>query len=321
MRTKVCLFVGAAALLVCLFLANGTAQEASNLPAGKLGAPAAPLDGLQWIKGDPVQLQEGSVYVVEFWATWCGPCRVSIPHLTELQSEYKDKGVSIIGISDETADLVKPFVENMAEKMDYTVAIDPQQRVSGAYMGAVGVGTIPHAFIVDKSGSLVWHGHPMIGMDEVLAQVVAGEFDHVAYAQQKAEEEERQARVVGLYRSYFAALGTDPEEAKSPGHELLTLCDDAAILNSFSWRILTDVAENQRDLELARDAAAKAMELTEGNNASVLDTYALALYELGKQYVAQAVAYQKRAVELVDDEQALATLKKALERYESASVE
>jgi thiol-disulfide isomerase/thioredoxin len=67
-------------------------------------------------------------YVVEFWATWCGPCRVSIPHLTELQKKFKTQGVTFIGVSDETEDKVKPFVDKMGDKMDYTVAVDDERR-------------------------------------------------------------------------------------------------------------------------------------------------------------------------------------------------
>jgi len=322
MKTKVGLCLGVVALLAFVALVSGGQGQQAASPWDKLGKPAAPLTGLQWIKGGPVEMKKGSVYVVEFWATWCPPCRTSIPHLTELQHQFKDRGVTIIGVSKETADIVTPFVEEeTAGKMDYTVAIDSEKRVYKGYMDAFGVGGIPHAFIVGKDGNLLWHGHPMAGMDGVLEEVVAGQFDYVAYAKKKAAEDKERAHVLKLYKDYFATVSTDGSEAAKIGLQLVDGSDNAMMLNALAWKILTDVPENDRDLELARQAAAKAVKLTEEKNPSVLDTYALALYELGKKYVGQAVAYQTRAVELTNDERSQASLKKALDRYESASVE
>jgi hypothetical protein len=205
--------------------------------------------------------------------------------------------------------------------MDYTVAIDADRQVSKGYMEAFGVRGIPHAFIVGKDGNLLWHGHPMDGMDAVLEEIVAGQFDYVAYAKKKATEEKEQARLYKLYKDYFATINTDQDAAAKTGLQLVDGVDNAMMLNAFAWKILTDVSEENRDLDLARQAAAKAVELTEEKNPAILDTYALALYELGKKYVGQAVAYQKQAVALTGDEQGREGLKKALERYEAASVE
>ena len=144
---------------------------------------AAALEGLTYVKGQPVTLTEGKVYVVEFWATWCLPCRTSIPHLTEIQKQFKDKGVTVIGISDEPVKTVKPFVENMGDKMDYTVAVDTEGKADAGYIDAYNPdNTIPFACIVDARGNVAWFGHPMDGMDEVLALVVAGTYDPAAYA-------------------------------------------------------------------------------------------------------------------------------------------
>jgi thiol-disulfide isomerase/thioredoxin len=139
------------------------------------GDPAAALKINQWIKGGPVDPTDGkNIYVVEFWATWCPPCRVSIPHLTALQKRFKDKGVLFVGISDEPPTTVKPFVTKMADKMDYTIACDDDRQTFAAYMRAYRHDGIPTAFIVDKNGKVLWDGHPMAGLDKAIEAVLAG---------------------------------------------------------------------------------------------------------------------------------------------------
>jgi thiol-disulfide isomerase/thioredoxin len=321
MKAKLSLCLSLVAFLAfVLLVSSGEGQEVAS-PWDKLGKPAAPLRGLEWVKGKPVQMKKGSVYVVEFWATWCPPCLTSIPHLTELQHQFRDKGVTIIGISNETVSTVKPFIEAQAEKMDYTVAVDTGRQVSKGYMTAFNVRGIPHAFVVGKDGNLLWHGHPMAGLDGVLEKAVAPDFDGVAFAKETAAEGKEQARLETLYREYFATVRSDASEAAKAGAQVVEGSTNAMMLNALAWKILTDVAEDQRDLELARRAALKAVELTEEKSAAVLDTCALALYEQGKKYIGQAVTYQKRAVSLAEgNERMRQSLQKALERYESASV-
>ena len=138
----------------------------------KIGDAAAPLKIKEWVKGEPVDMKNrDKIYVVEFWATWCGPCRTSIPHLTELQKKYADKGVVFVGISDEKANVVKPFVEKMGQKMDYVVACDDERKTYAGYMEAYGRNGIPSAFVVDKEGTVAWAGHPMAGLETKLQQL------------------------------------------------------------------------------------------------------------------------------------------------------
>src|SRR5580765_191909 len=67
--------------------------------AAELGDTAAELKIAHWVKGEPVHVASGdhNIYVVEFWATWCPPCRASIPHLTELQKRFRDQKVIMVG--------------------------------------------------------------------------------------------------------------------------------------------------------------------------------------------------------------------------------
>ncbi|MCH8274615.1 MAG: redoxin family protein [Armatimonadetes bacterium] len=154
-----------------------------------IGDRAPKLDVAKWVKGKPVkEFKAGRLYVVEFWATWCGPCRVSIPHITKLALKYKDK-ITFIGVDvwetpgggTDTSymDGVVQYVEDMGEKMDYNVAIDgPEGTMAKSWMEAAGRSRIhiPTAFIVNGDGVIAWIGHPM-EMDETLGKVIAGTYD------------------------------------------------------------------------------------------------------------------------------------------------
>lgn len=175
--------------------------SAMSMQAAELGDKAPELEISKWIKGEPVKVTGDGTYVVEFWATWCGPCKVSIPHLTEMQKKYKD--VAFIGISDEKEPLVSKFVEDMGDKMDYRVAIDDNRQTSKAYMAAFEQNGIPHAFVV-KDQKIIWHGHPMDRLDETLAEITTGKYD-LAKAKVRSQVE-------ALHEKFQEAAFTGDEE-------------------------------------------------------------------------------------------------------------
>jgi thiol-disulfide isomerase/thioredoxin len=161
-----------------------------------IGDPAPVLKSAKWLKGTPApQFDKGRIYVVEFWATWCGPCKANIPHLTELAAKYKEQ-VSVIGISiwenakpgeGDTLKRVTKFVKEQGAAMNYIVAADvPGDPIANAYMKAAGQQGIPCSFIVDRDGKIAWIGYPT-EMDRVLEQMVAGKYDPTAV---KAKQDE-----------------------------------------------------------------------------------------------------------------------------------
>ncbi len=179
----------------------------AGLTAGqslKIGDQAPPLKVLKWLKGEPVlRFEPGQVYVVEFWATWCGPCIANMPHLTDLQKKYAGK-VTIIGVDsieakgkedpEVIAGRVERFVAGKGAKMGYTVAMD-DPRTNGVYdawMKATFQTGIPTSFVVDQKGLLTWIGHPAIGLDEAIAQTLDGTIDIEAgrVKQEKAAEDD-----------------------------------------------------------------------------------------------------------------------------------
>lgn len=121
----------------------------------KIGNKVPELKGIDWVKGKEVKLGTG-LTIVEFWATWCGPCLQTIPHLTQLQKKYKGK-LTIAGLTNESSDEVLPFVKEQGKNMDYNVGIAPLD-VYSAYME--GIDGIPNAFIINEKKQLLWQGHP-----------------------------------------------------------------------------------------------------------------------------------------------------------------
>jgi thiol-disulfide isomerase/thioredoxin/outer membrane protein assembly factor BamD (BamD/ComL family) len=148
---------GVAILVLC-----GTAFGAAKPEGGMVGKPAPEIQAAYWLNTEALSLKglRGKIVVVEFWATWCPPCRASIPHLIEMNHKVAGKGVVFISLTDEDRKTVEPFAREM--KMDYAVGGGSQ--TSGVY----GVTGIPHAFIVDPSGTVAWEGHPMAGLDRAL---------------------------------------------------------------------------------------------------------------------------------------------------------
>jgi thiol-disulfide isomerase/thioredoxin len=149
-------------LLAAAPLALAPLQDVTLKP----GDPAPALHVAQWIKGDAVPaFEQGKVYVVEFWATWCGPCIASMPHLSELQERYADKGLTIIGMSSvdsrNTLEQVQKMVAEKGDGMGYTVAWDDARKTNEAYMQAAGRNGIPCSFLIDGAGKLAYVGHPM----------------------------------------------------------------------------------------------------------------------------------------------------------------
>ncbi len=117
----------------------------------------------KWLTPEPDC--RGKFVLIDFWATWCPPCRAAIPELNDYYEKFGDKLV-VIGLSDETEDAVRKLVN---PRIEYSIAIDTQARMKKA----VGVTGIPHALLIDQQGIVRWEGFPFLQGYELNEKVVA----------------------------------------------------------------------------------------------------------------------------------------------------
>ena len=151
-----------------------SAASTASRPAGEFcdaQSQPAPLDHVvKDINGQDVRLAsyKGQVIFLNFWATWCGPCKIEIPHFVNLQAKYKDRGVTFLGLSvDDTVEQLKPFAEQY--KINYPVLVglgnDAVQEAFGPIWG------IPITFIIDRQGNIC-RKHQGLATEEQLDKVI-----------------------------------------------------------------------------------------------------------------------------------------------------
>lgn len=130
--------------------ANTAAEAASVRPAKD--RKTAPAFTLKDSNGKPTTLAEykGKVVLLNFWATWCGPCKIEIPWFVEFEQKYKDKGFAVLGVAmdEEGWEIVKPYITD--KKVNYRVLLgdDATAQLYG------GVDSLPTTFLIDKTGKI-----------------------------------------------------------------------------------------------------------------------------------------------------------------------
>lgn len=280
----------AATLVLALSVSASAESEVLTI-----GSTAPPLDVDHWFAlgeaaegEDPkppapiTAFESGQVYVVEFWATWCGPCIGAIPHVRALQEQYRDRGVTVVSVSDEPLDTVEPFfarevqgyqaeegqaTPTYGELMSaYRVGTDPDGSVSKSYMQAAMQTGIPCAFLIGKTGLVEWIGHPM-ELDPVLEAVVDDSWDREAFGEQfrlKQEIDRLQTEAIAAMRA--GDYGALREKTKA----LLEASDNPRVqqLGDRLLRIADQIESQhiiQTDPERAVAALAQMIERLDGN--------------------------------------------------------
>jgi len=203
-----------------LLCSAALATSAFALQAGDSVTPDA-IGKATFVQGTaPAAWEPGKLYFIECWATWCGPCVASIPHVNELHRKYADKGLRVIGLEvfDDGLEKTRAFVKNKGDGMSYPVAyVGRDGAFENDWLKPAGVNAIPHTFLV-RDGKLLITAHPGQLNDEIIAGLLSGGEDQAkAIAGINKQKQDRET-TNKLFQAIHAAEKN--KDAKTMGEKI-----------------------------------------------------------------------------------------------------
>jgi hypothetical protein len=274
------------AILLALLLA---ALVPNTSLGGFIGEPASPLVVKEWIKGGPLDVKAGTnIYVLEVFQTKGVASRAAVANLNRLQNRYQTNGLVVVGISDEPVDTLKDFIQHDGTNIEYAIAADEHRQTSMAYMEPAGQIGVPYSFIVGTNGTLLWHGHVLRGLDQAVAQIIAGTFD--------LERARKMDVASHQMQQYLMLAHRGDTRTRAAGRVLLAArTNDVELLCDMAFEIATSPQLHQRDFALAGRALDQAQKLAPTNSARVMIYRAIWLFQGGRMDAGLLLATQALA--------------------------
>jgi peroxiredoxin len=186
--------------------------------AVEVGDKAPEIAASEWIQGEPLKIADGvgsRTVLVVFWRTFCDSMDEEFTQIDKLAKDRKDKGLDVVALTTEPSEIVRAYL--VGHKVDFRVGIDQFHVVQEAYVKK-GEKQMPVAWLVDKTGVIVWKGDPW-GCEGMVDQVLAGKYD---LEKSKADA----ARDDALWTAYEAedwktvAVEAEKVLAADPNHKL-----------------------------------------------------------------------------------------------------
>jgi peroxiredoxin len=173
-RSRLAILAASLAALLCLFSACSRTSASNQANTQTVHAlknrKPAPDFTLKDANGQTVKLSDykGKVVLLNFWATWCGPCTLEIPWFEQFQQEYRSKGFEVLGVSmdEEGWNAVKPYIAE--HKINYRIVLG-NDSVGELYGG---VDSLPTTFIIDREGRFAFPPHVgLAGKNDYLSEI------------------------------------------------------------------------------------------------------------------------------------------------------
>jgi thiol-disulfide isomerase/thioredoxin len=228
-------------LLRSLVATTLVAPAAFAQKAGDAVTPDA-LAKAEWITGTaPAAWEPGKLYILECWATWCGPCIAVIPHVDELYDKYEEKGLRVIGMNvwEDGKDKVADFVKTKGDGMSYPVAyVGKGGDFENTWLKPAGIRGIPHAFVV-KDGKVLLTTHPSQLTEPVIEGLLAGgeaETKALAGIQAAQKKQEDTGKIMQTFRQ--ASMKKEIAGMEQAIADLKSLDAESRYLSTMEFEVL-----------------------------------------------------------------------------------
>ncbi len=214
---------------VLMLIAVSASAQYNKNPTLKIGDPAPPVKVQTWLRGQPVtHFETGKVYVLDFWATWCGGCIISFPHISEIANKYKSRvsfssidTYEAIGDTEKKEDpvvKVSKFLKTPpGRNLKLSVAVDGGSNAMwNAWIKPLRRAGLPTTYVIDQEGKIAWMDVNLDHLEWVLDQVLARKWDR----QQAAVIMQQRDAIDDMWMNAMRGMGGPPTDGQLTSEQI-----------------------------------------------------------------------------------------------------